>query len=193
MAASKSVINVAALCGSLRSASFNRGLIRSAMKLSKEAIEGMEIEYVDISPLSLLNTDLIVGGKFPPAVEAFRQQILKADGVLFATAENNFSVSAPLKNALDWASIAPNAWADKPAAIISAGGTFGGGLSQLHLRQIGVYLDLHFVNKPHFNVNAFQPPPKFDSDGNLIDEATMESLKQVLQALRTFTLRLQPK
>ena len=28
MAASKSVINVAALCGSLRSASFNRGLIR---------------------------------------------------------------------------------------------------------------------------------------------------------------------
>ncbi|CBI40145.3 unnamed protein product, partial [Vitis vinifera] len=99
-----------ALCGSLRSASFNRGLIRYAMKLSKEAIEGMEIEYVDISPLPLLNTDLIVGGKFPPAVEAFRQQILKADGVLFATAENNFSVSAPLKNALDWASIAPNAW-----------------------------------------------------------------------------------
>nr|CAN81213.1 hypothetical protein VITISV_020919 [Vitis vinifera] len=150
MAASKSVINVAALCGSLRSASFNRGLIRYAMKLSKEAIEGMEIEYVDISPLPLLNTDLIVGGKFPPAVEAFGQQILKADGLLFATAENNFSVS-------------------------------------------GVFLDLHYVNKPHFNVNAFQPPPKFDSDGNLIDEATMESLKQVLQALRTFTLRLQPK
>lgn len=66
------------------------------MKLSKEAIEGMEIEYVDISPLPLLNTDLIVGGKFPPAVEAFGQQILKADGVLFATAENNFSVSGIL-------------------------------------------------------------------------------------------------
>ena len=66
------------------------------MNLSKEAIEGMEIEYVDISPLPLLNTHLIVDGKFPPAVEAFRQQILKADGVLFATAENNFSVSGIL-------------------------------------------------------------------------------------------------
>ncbi|KAL6327436.1 hypothetical protein AAG906_019749 [Vitis piasezkii] len=147
MAASKSVINVAALCGSLRSASFNRGLIRYAMKLSKEAIEGMEIEYVDISPLPLLNTDLIVGGKFPPAVEAFGQQILKADGVLFATAENNFSVSGILSFASSFVwlclvvekiketvncykSNAPNAWADKPAAIISAGGTFGGGLSQ---------------------------------------------------------------
>ncbi|RVW69341.1 NADPH:quinone oxidoreductase [Vitis vinifera] len=145
MAASKSVINVAALCGSLCAAPSARLpstaassatilILVAAMKLSKEAIEGMEIEYVDISPLPLLNTDLIVGGKFPPAVEAFGQQILKADGVLFATAENNFSVSGILSFASSfhpcWASIAPNAWADKPAAIISAGGTFGGGLSQ---------------------------------------------------------------
>ncbi|KAL6327393.1 hypothetical protein AAG906_019706 [Vitis piasezkii] len=166
----KPVIKVAALCGSLRKASFNRGLIRSAIKISKEAINGMEIEYVDIAPLPMLNTDLEVDGTYPPAVEAFRRKILEADSILFASPEYNYSVTAPLKNAIDWASRPPNVWADKPAAIISTGGGFGGGRSQYHLRQIGVYLDLHFINKPEFFLNAFQPPAKFDAEGNLIDE-----------------------
>lgn len=84
-------------------------------------------------------------------------------------------------------------WADKAAAVVSAGGGFGGGRSQYHLRQIGVFLDLHFINKPEFFLNAFQSPAKFDSDGNLIDAATKEKLKAVLLSLLAFTLRLQGK
>ncbi|CBI35123.3 hypothetical protein VitviT2T_020232 [Vitis vinifera] len=189
----KPVIKVAALCGSLRKASFNRGLIRSAIKISKEAINGMEIEYVDIAPLPMLNTDLEVDGTYPPAVEAFRRKILEADSILFASPEYNYSVTAPLKNAIDWASRPPNVWADKPAAIISTGGGFGGGRSQYHLRQIGVYLDLHFINKPEFFLNAFQPPAKFDGEGNLIDEDAKERIKEVILSLQAFTRRLQGK
>ncbi|MFQ6657134.1 hypothetical protein Gotur_028558, partial [Gossypium turneri] len=100
---------------------------------------------------------------------------------------------APLKNALDWASRPPNVWADKAAAIVSAGGVFGGARSHYHLRQVGVFLDLHFINKPEFYLNVFQPPAKFDSDGNLIDEDSKERMKQVLLSLQAFTLRLQPK
>lgn len=99
-------------------------------------------------------------------------------------------IAAPLKNAIDWASREPNVWADKAAAIVSVGGGFGGGRSQYHLRQIGVYLNLHFINKPEFFLNAFQPPPKFDSDGNLIDPEAKERLRSVLLALQNFTLRL---
>ncbi|CBI35124.3 hypothetical protein VitviT2T_020235 [Vitis vinifera] len=187
------VIKVAALCGSLRKASFNRGLIRSAIKISKEAINGMEIEYVDIAPLPMLNTDLEVDGTYPPAVEAFRRKILEADSILFASPEYNYSVTAPLKNAIDWASRPPNVWADKPAAIISTGGGFGGGLSQYHLRQIGVYIDLHFINKPEFFLNAFQPPAKFDAEGNLIDEDAKKRIKEVILSLQAFTRRLQGK
>ncbi|KAJ9685348.1 hypothetical protein PVL29_017394 [Vitis rotundifolia] len=187
----KPIIKVAALCGSLRKASFNRGLIRSAIKISKEAINGMEIEYVDIAPLPMLNTDLEVDGTFPPVVEAFRQKILEADSILFASPEYNYSVTAPLKNAIDWASRPPNVWADKPAAIISTGGSFGGGRSQYHLRQIGVYLDLHFINKPEFFLNAFQPPAKFDAEGNLIDEDAKARIKEVILSLQAFTRRLQ--
>lgn len=100
-------------------------------------------------------------------------------------------VQGPLKNAIDWASRPPNVWADKAAAIVSAAGGSGGARAQYHLRQIGVYLDLHFVNKPEYFLNSFQPPAKFDSDGNLIDEESKEKLKAVLLALRAFTLRLQ--
>ncbi|TKY68293.1 NAD(P)H:quinone oxidoreductase [Spatholobus suberectus] len=77
---------------------------------------------------------------------------------------------AQLKNAIDWASRPPNVWAGKAAAIVSAGVDFGGERSHYHLRQIGVYLDLHFINKPYFLLRAFQAPAKFNDDGELIDE-----------------------
>ncbi|CAH1440381.1 unnamed protein product [Lactuca virosa] len=189
----KPIINVAAICGSLRKASFNHGLIRSAIDLTKQSVDGMAIEYVDISPLPMLNTDLEIDGKYPPAVEVFRQKIFQSDCFLFASPEYNYSVTAPLKNAIDWASRPPNVWADKAAAIVSAGGGFGGGRSQYILRQSGVYLDLHFINKPEFFLNAFESPPKFDDEGNLIDAAAKERLRAVLLALKAFTLRLQGK
>ncbi|XP_027342665.1 NADPH:quinone oxidoreductase-like [Abrus precatorius] len=188
--ASSPVIKVAALSGSLRKASYNTGLIRSAIEISKGSVEGIQIEYVDISPLPFVNTDLEKNGTYPPEVEAFRQKILQADSILFASPEYNYSVTGPLKNAIDWASRAPNVWAGKAAAIVSAGGGFGGGRSQYHLRQIGIFLDLHFINKPEFFLNAFQPPPKFNNDGDLIDEEVKNKLKETLLSLKAFTLQL---
>jgi NAD(P)H-dependent FMN reductase len=99
-----------------------------------------------------------------------------------------------LKNAIDWASRPPNVWAGKAAAIVSAGGeTSGGGRSHYHLRQVGVYIDLHFINKPEFFLKAFAPPAKFNEDGDLIDEEAKDKLKQVLLSLQAFTLKLQGK
>ncbi|KAL1545011.1 NAD(P)H:quinone oxidoreductase-like [Salvia divinorum] len=189
---SSSLIKVSALCGSLRKGSYNRGLLNAVIDISKTC-KGLEVEYVDISGLPFLNTDLEVNGTYPPAVEAFREKIAAADSVLFASPEYNYSVTGPLKNAIDWASRPPNVWADKTAAIVSAGGGFGGGRSHYHLRQIGVYIDLHFINKPEFFLNAFESPAKFDSDGNLHDDLTKEKLKAVLLSLYGFTLRLQSK
>ncbi|KAK1553119.1 hypothetical protein Q3G72_029240 [Acer saccharum] len=188
----KPVIKVVALCGSLRKASNNLGLIRAAMELMKEEEVEMEIEYIEISTLPMLNTDLLIGyGVFPPVVEDFRRKILEADCFLFASPEYNYSVTASLKNALDWASCPPtNVWADKAAAIVSASGSLGGARGQYHLRQIGVYLDLHIINKPELFLNGFDEPAKFDSNGDLIDPEAKLKLKQLLLALHAFTLRL---
>ncbi|GAB2287619.1 hypothetical protein Dimus_021990 [Dionaea muscipula] len=183
------VMKVAAICGSLRKASFNRGLIHAAADICSTSIKGMEIQLVDITQLPMLNTDLEVNGTYPPVVEEFRQTIKQADCILFASPEYNYSVTAPMKNALDWGSRPPNVWGDKAAAIVSAAG--GGTRGQTHLRQIGVFLDIHFINKPEFYVNPFVPPGKFDNDGNLIDQGTKASLKKVLLSLKKLTLRLQ--
>lgn len=188
----KAPIRVAAICGSLRKGSCNRGLIRAAIEISNESIPGMIIEYIDTSSLPLLNTDLEVNGTFPPEVEAFRDKIRQADSVLLASPDYNYSVSAPLKNALDWGSRPPNAWADKAAALVSAAGGSGGALQQYHVRQIGVFLNLHFINKPEFYLRRpWVPPQKCDGNGNLIDGEVRERLKEVLLSLYAFTLRLQ--
>ncbi|KAJ8621499.1 hypothetical protein MRB53_030028 [Persea americana] len=78
-------IKVAALCGSLRKA--------SSIEICRESIKGMEMEYVDIEPLPLTNTDLEMGDSFPEVVEAFRRKILESDCILFASPEYNYSVS----------------------------------------------------------------------------------------------------
>jgi hypothetical protein len=56
-----------------------------------------------------------------------------------------------------------------------------------------VYIDLHFINKPKFFIKAFEPPAKFNDDGDLIDEGAKDKLKQVLLSLKAFTLKLQGK
>ncbi|GFY92268.1 NADPH:quinone oxidoreductase [Actinidia rufa] len=93
IAATKPIIRVAALCGSIRKGSFNRSLLRSAIKICDESINGMQIEYIDIAPLPMLNTDLEVQGTYPPVVEVFREKIREADSVLFASPEYNYSVT----------------------------------------------------------------------------------------------------
>ncbi|GLJ07251.1 hypothetical protein SUGI_0062850 [Cryptomeria japonica] len=187
------VMKVAAISGSLRKSSFNRGLLRSAVEIAKESIPHMEIDILEIAHLPFVNTDLEVNNRFPPSVEELRAKVLQADCILFASPEYNYSVTSPLKNTLDWASRHPNAWSDKPAAIMSAGGGYGGGLSQYHLRQIGVYLNLHFINKPELRIRAFEPPAKFDGDGNLIDDKIRELMKELLLSLSAYTRRLQNK
>ncbi|CAO2167748.1 unnamed protein product, partial [Urochloa humidicola] len=138
-AAAKPILRVAAICGSLRKNSFNRGLLRAAAEVCEDSIPGLRVDHLDISDLPLINTDLETdGGGFPPAVEAFRAKVCQADCFLFGAPEYNYSIATPLKNALDWASRGKNCWADKPAAIVSAGGGFGGGRSQYHLRQVHI-------------------------------------------------------
>ena len=65
----------------------------AAIELSNGAIEGIEIEFIDISTLPMYNTDLENNGTCPPLVEAFRYKILQADSVLFASPEYNYSLT----------------------------------------------------------------------------------------------------
>ena len=95
---------------------------------------------------------------------------MAADGVVFASPEYNYSVSGVLKNAIDWLSrFTPQPFAGKPMAVFGAsGGPLGTARSQYHLRQMMIFLDGRFVNKPEVMIGA--APSKF-ADGKFTDEA----------------------
>ena len=69
---------------------------------------------------------ICAGEVFPPAVEAWRKQVGEADAFFFTSPEYNYGLTPVLKNAIDWASRPPNQFNDKAAAVVSAGGGYGG-------------------------------------------------------------------
>lgn len=65
--------------------------------------------------------------------KAWSKTVNEADAYIFVLAEYNFSVPAPLKNALDYLYYE---WNDKPAGIVSYGGMSAGLRSSQMLKQI---------------------------------------------------------
>src|SRR4051812_79683 len=111
-------LKVAVIVGSAREASLNRLL---ALALTRLAKPDVEFEWLKINDLPLFDQDLLDEG-VPTEVARIKGQILAADALLFLTPEHNRSISAMLKNAIDWASrpFGASVWAGKPAAIAGA-------------------------------------------------------------------------
>lgn len=184
-----SPVKVLALSGSLRKGSFNTLAIHAAKEL---APPGMAIELYDLAPMPMYNDDVRVAG-YPPVVQAFRSAIAASDAILFASPEYNYSVSGVLKNAIDWASRAPNMPFDgKTAAIIGAsGGALGTARSQRDLRWIMSGLNVYVVNLPHVYIGG--AAQKFDAAGKLTDQPTRDFVKQLLENLRDLTVKLRAR
>lgn len=179
-------MNVLALVGSLREKSYNAAALRAAQEL---APEGMQIQTAELAEIPPYNDDLRQQG-YPPSVQTLREQVRAADALLFVTPEYNYSVPGVLKNAIDWVSRPPDQpFAGKPAAIIGASmGSIGTARAQYHLRQIGVFVDLHFLNKPEVLIASARD--RFDDQGRLTHEPTREMIGKLLAALRDWTLKL---
>lgn len=174
-----SAVRLLGICGSLRRASANRGLLRAAQgALPPECT----LEIADLADVPFYNPDLTAQ---PDAVARVLAQIGAADGLVLACTEYNYSVAPALKNVLDWASRAPDnaLLAGKPVALMGAGGGMGTSRAQYHVRQVCVYLDLHPLNKPEVFASAFGGA--FDADGNLRDAKLQGLVATQMQALVT--------
>ena len=181
-------IEVAALVGSLRRQSYNRGLLRTAMLLQPE---GMHIYEVPIDRVPFFDEDLERQGD-PPAVRELKAALQRADALLILTPEYSYSIPGVLKNALDWASRPPgrSVLRGKPAAIMGAGvGRSGTMRAQLHLRQILVYLGVFAVPEPEVYVTF--APDKFNALGELTDQTSLDGARQLLHNLHDWSLALQ--
>jgi len=183
-------IKVLGFAGSLRKGSANRSLIKNAVKLAPGHIQ---IETFDLSPIPLFNQDIEKESGEPDSVKEFKSKIAEADSLLIAVPEYNYSVSGVLKNAIDWASRPASATplAGKPFAMMSAGGGLGGARAQYHFRQIAVVLNMYPLNKPELMVpNSWE---KFDRDGNLLDTSVEQKIKNILDGLYEWTIKLKSK
>jgi chromate reductase, NAD(P)H dehydrogenase (quinone) len=182
-----SKVAILGISGSGRKGSYNRALLEAAKQLlPKDAT----LEVVDVSRLPLYNQDL--EHDLPEAVKELKKKIRSADAILIATPEHNYSITAVLKNAIEWGNRPPRdaSWSGKPAAVISASSGLRGGVrAQLHLRQIMIDLNMYPINRPLLLVaNA---KDKFDDNLKLTDEESLQTLQEVLHSLVKWTRKLQ--
>lgn len=178
------VIRVAGIAGSLRSGSFNRKLLRSAIEL---APDDLKIELLDLRGVPFYDADVEKRGD-PDTVAALKRRIREADAVLIATPEYQHSLPGVLKNALDWASRPPSdpPLQRKPIAVMGATvGRFGTARAQAELRKVLAYNDALVLQRPEVMVpNAASA---FDDDGTLIDEDARGFVRQLLRNLAAWT------
>ena len=170
--------NILGICGSLRRASTNRALLRTAATMLPE---GAELEIADISEFPLYNWDLEQENGIPEPVQRFRDQVADADALLIATPEYNYSMPGALKNALDWASRGGSdaPLNKKPAAIMGAAGRLGSVRAQMHLRSVLMHSDLNVVQKPEVLI----PVREAFVDGELVNERYLDQVKRLVAAL----------
>lgn len=169
---------VAVINGSLRKDSINKKL---ALVLAKLAAGKLDLRLVDISDLPLYNQDL--EADFPASVARVKAEIASADAVLFVTPEHNRSISAALKNVIDWGTrpYGQGVWDGKPAAIVGATpGTIGTAIAQDHLKSILVNQGVALLGRPE--VYFGYKDGVLDADHNVTDPAARQLLQGFVDA-----------
>jgi chromate reductase len=155
---------IAILVGSLREGSINR---KVAQSLCAFAGERLNCDIVEIGNLPLYNQDSDANP--PPEYVAFRDEIGRADGILFVTPEYNRGMPGVLKNAIDVGSrpYGKSVFNQKPAAIVSASpGSIGGALANHQVRQSCVFLNMPVMQHPEAYLGHVNDD-SFDEDGCL--------------------------
>lgn len=170
---------IAGIAGSLRSGSYNRGLLRAAAVI---AAPEMQIDVIDLTPIPIYDADVDNAGQPAPVVD-MKRRIEAADAVLIVTPEYNGHFSGVLHNAIDWASrpAGSSSFKGKPTAMLSASpGARGGRRAQPLLRVILGVVGARVMEMPELYV--VDAAEKFDAEGNLTDEATIAELRAFLVA-----------
>jgi chromate reductase, NAD(P)H dehydrogenase (quinone) len=181
-------IKVLAISGSLRSDSYNRGLLRAAQEL---APAGAEVDLYDgWADVPAFNEDLEADP--PESVERMRARIDAADGLLIATPEYNGSVPGGLKNALDWAS-RPHGLSvlvAKPAAVLSSSTTpFGAAWSGEQMRRALVLSGAAVVEREL----AFGKVDERFAGGELADSETRAEVAGLVEELVESIAAMSPR
>jgi chromate reductase, NAD(P)H dehydrogenase (quinone) len=173
--------------GSLRSASLNKKLARIAAESVRQA--GGESTLIDLRdyPMPLYDGDLEALSGIPESARALKRIFREHHALLIASPENNGSVSAPLKNTLDWVSRADSnepgslPYRNKVAGLLATSPSSVGGLRGLfHLRLI---LNSLGVLVLPMQVGVGRGHEAFSAEGELLDAKQRAAVDQLCQDL----------
>jgi NAD(P)H-dependent FMN reductase len=174
---------VLAFAGSLRSDSWNKKLARVAARSAEAA--GAEATFVDLRDYALpvYDGDLEAESGLPDGAVRLKEAMKAADAFLISSPEYNGSLSAALKNAIDWASrpaegeASLECFAGKVAGIMAASpGGLGGLRGLFHLRTILSGIRVLVIPEQRALSQAHQ---SFDDGGNLVDEKVREQVDAI--------------
>lgn len=174
---------ILAFCGSLRRDSWNKKALKIAVQGAQNA--GAEVIELDLKTLNLpvYDGDAEESDGMPPNAVELQDAMLASDGFLIASPEYNSSLSAALKNALDWASRGRGehkpgaAFAGKVASIMAASpGGLGGLRGLLDLRKIIASMGVIVLPEEFAAARAHE---LFDENGAAKDEKVKATLERL--------------
>ncbi len=185
---------ILAFAGSARTDSFNKKLARIAARGAEAA--GASVTMIDLRDFELpvYDADLEAEKGLPPAAAELRSLLDRHLGLLISSPENNGSVSALLKNTIDWSTRSEEAQPDiskyqgKIVALLAASpGGLGGLRGLVHVRAILEMIGC-MVLPDQLSVRSAHTA--FDAAGELTDERQAERALAIGASLAAFLQRL---
>lgn len=170
---------ILAFSGSLRADSYNHKLVAVAAEGAKAA--GAEVTLIRLKdyPLPIFDEDLEKAEGLPANARKLKDLFLSHHGLLIACPEYNSTISAALKNVIDWVSRPAKlsngqaepplgCFTDKVCGIMAASPGALGGIRMLpELRRILANINVHVV---HNQMALMKAHEAFNADGTLKDE-----------------------
>lgn len=186
---------ILAFAGSTRTDSYNKKLVKIAAEGAREA--GAEVTLIDLRdfPMPLYDGDLEAGSGMPENAKKLKKLMIDHHGFLISSPEYNSSISAVLKNAIDWASRTETddepdlaAFHGKTAALMSASpGALGGLRALVHVRAILGNIGVHLLPAQISIPRAYEA---FDENGALKDEGKQKAVLALGANFAAFTQKI---
>ena len=187
-------VRILGFAGSVRAESFNKKLVRIALRGAEEA--GAKVTFVDLRdyPLPLYDGDEEAERGLPENAARLGDILRENDGLLIASPEYNGFLSPLFKNTIDWLSRSPEAQPDlsgyqnKVAAIMAASpGPLGGLRGLRSVRELLTNVGVTVLPNQITVRSAFKA---FEDSGELKDEAQAERVEALGAELVSATARL---
>ncbi|HET7445913.1 MAG TPA: NADPH-dependent FMN reductase [Solirubrobacterales bacterium] len=172
-------VQILLVSGSLRGASTNSALLRTAAAVAPEGVT--TTLYEDLAGLPHFNPDDDAEGiEVPAPVAALRARLGEADAVLFCTPEYAGALPGSFKNLLEW-TVGGHEIYRLPAAWVNAAAPGRGENADESLRKVLGYVGADIAEPAVVRIPV--PHQAVDADGMVADQELRQWVAQALAAL----------